>query len=120
MRGKWVLDNFLAMPPPPPPPDVPALKETPENGKLASVRERMEEHRKNAACAVCHVKMDPLGFALENFDAIGQWHTTAKDGSPIDVRGAFPNGTKLEGITGLKAVLLSHREQFVGALTEKL
>jgi hypothetical protein len=120
LRGKWVLDNFLAMPPPPPPPDVPALKETPENGKLASVRERMEEHRKNPACAVCHVKMDPLGFALENFDAIGQWHTTSKDGSPIDVGGAFPDGTKLQGVTGLRALLLSHREQFVGALTEKL
>ena len=120
LRGKWVLDNFLAMPPPPPPPDVPALKETPVNGKLASVRERMQEHRKNPACAVCHLRMDPLGFALENFDAIGQWHEAAKDGTPIDVAGAFPDGTKFQGVTGLRELLLSHREQFVGALTEKL
>jgi hypothetical protein len=120
LRGKWMLDNLLALPPPPPPPNVPALTETPQNGKLASIRERMEQHRKNAACAVCHVKMDPLGFALENFDAIGQWHATTKDGTPVDVDGAFPDGTKLRGVAGLRQVMLSRRQLFVGAFTEKL
>ena len=120
IRGKWMLDNLLALPPPPPPPNVPALTETPQNGKLASIRERMEQHRKNPACAVCHVKMDPLGFALENFDAIGQWHATAKDGTPVDVDGAFPDGTKLRGVAGLRQAMLGRRQQFVGAFTEKL
>ncbi len=120
LRGKWMLDNLLALPPPPPPPNVPALNDTPQNGKLASIRERMEQHRKNPACAVCHVKMDPLGFALENFDAIGQWHATAKDGTPVDVDGAFPDGTKLRGVAGLRQNMLSRRQQFVGAFTEKL
>jgi len=120
LRGKWMLDNLLALPPPPPPPNVPALNETPQNGKLASIRERMEQHRKNPACAVCHVKMDPLGFALENFDAIGQWHATNKDGTPVDVDGAFPDGTKLRGVAGLRQTMLSRRQQFVGAFTEKL
>jgi hypothetical protein len=121
LRGKWLLDNFLAMPPPPPPPDVPALKETAENGgKLGTMRQRMEQHRNNPVCAVCHTRMDPLGFALENFDAIGQWHATTKDGAPIDVAGAFPDGTKLQGVAGLREVLLSRRQQFVGAFTEKL
>jgi len=119
LRGKWLLDNILGMPPPPPPPDVPALKDTGANGKLASVRERMEQHRKNPACAICHVRMDPMGFALENFDAIGTWRTTA-DGNTIDSSGAFPDGTKFEGVAGLRQFLLSRREQFVGTLTEKL
>lgn len=120
LRGKWMLDNLLALPPPPPPPNVPALTETPRDGKLASIRERMEQHRKNPACAVCHVKMDPLGFALENFDAIGQWHATTKDGTPVDVDGAFPDGTKLRGVAGLRQAMLNRRQQFVGAFTEKL
>ncbi len=120
LRGKWLLDNVLAMPPPPPPPNVPPLKETPVNGKLASVRERMEEHRKNPVCAACHLRMDPLGFALENFDAIGQWHSTDKSGAPIDVAGALPDGTKFQGVAGLRGLLLSRREQFADAFTEKL
>jgi hypothetical protein len=88
IRGKWLLDNIPGMAPPPP--DVPALKESLANGKVASVRERMEEHRKNPACAVCHVRMDPLGFALENFDAIGKWRS-ASDGLPIDAKALLPD-----------------------------
>jgi hypothetical protein len=120
LRGKWLLDNILDMSPPPPPPDVPALKESGTNSKLASVRERMEEHRKNPGCAVCHLQMDPLGFALENFDAIGQWHTIDTDGRPIDVSGSLPDGTQFQGVVGLRKLLLSRRDQFAAALTKKL
>jgi hypothetical protein len=98
---------------------VPALKEKGESGKLASVRERLEVHRKNPACAVCHVRIDPLGFALENFDPIGRWRTT-EAGAPIDSSGALPSGEQLQGVTGLRQVLLAQREQFVGTVTEKL
>ena len=76
LRGKWLLDNILGTPPPPPPPNVPALKDRGEDGKIKSVRQSMEEHRANPVCASCHLRMDPLGFALENFNAIGQWRTT--------------------------------------------
>src|SRR5207248_6877466 len=75
VRGKWLLENLLAAPPPPPPPNVPALKETASPGKPQTVKERLQEHRANPACAVCHTRMDPLGFALENFDAVGAWRT---------------------------------------------
>jgi hypothetical protein len=120
LRGKWILENILGVPPPPPPPNVPALPDNGVNGKPTSVRERLEEHRKNPACAVCHVRMDPLGFALENFDAIGQWHAASRDGTKIDSVGALPDGTKLEGVIGLRNFLLSRREQFVTAFTQKL
>ena len=119
LRGKWLLEMILGTPPPPPPPDVPALKENGEGGHPVSVRERLELHRQNPACAVCHVRMDPLGFALENFDAIGKWRT-ADDGAPIDASASLPDGTKFEGMAGLRKVLLSRREQFVGTFTEKL
>jgi len=118
LRGKWVLENLLASPPPPPPPNVPSLPEN-SGGKILSVRARLEAHRANPACAVCHMRMDPLGFALENFDAVGQWHAT-RDGLSVDATGALPDGTKLQGVTGLRKLLLDRREQFVGALTEKL
>jgi hypothetical protein len=120
LRGKWVLDTLLAMAPPPPPPDIPVLPETGANGRPVSVRQRMEEHRKNPACAGCHVRMDPIGFSLENFDAIGQWRTAGPDGARIDVSGVFPDGTKFQGVAGLRSLLLSHREQFVGVVTQKL
>jgi hypothetical protein len=120
LRGKWVLDSLLGTPPPQPPPNVPSLKDRGENGRPASVRERLEEHRKNAACAACHSQMDPLGFALENFDAIGKWRTTGEAGTPIDASGALPTGVQFEGPQGLRAFLLGHREQFVNAVTEKL
>jgi len=119
LRGKWVLDNLLGMPPPPPPPDVPALKESGANGRPTSVRERMEQHRKNPACAVCHVRMDPLGFALENYDAVGK-RRTMSDGTAIDSTGTLPDGTKFQGMAGLRKILLSHPEQFVGTFAEKL
>ena len=119
LRGKWLLEMILGTPPPPPPPDVPPLKEKSETDHPLSVRERLEQHRQNPACASCHVRMDPLGFALENFDAIGKWRT-AEDGVPLDASAALPDGTKLEGVTGLRKILLSRREQFVGTFTEKL
>jgi hypothetical protein len=120
LRGRWLLENILGTPPPPPPQDVPPLTEKGEDGKLLSMRERMEQHRKNPACASCHVRMDPLGFALENFDAVGQWRTTGEGGAPIDVSGALPDGTQFQGPGGLQQLLLSHREDFVATVTEKL
>jgi len=119
LRGKWVLDSLLGTPPPEPPPNVPALKDTGAGGKPASVRARLEEHRKNPVCAGCHSSMDPLGFALENFDATGKWRTTDA-GTPIDSTGVLPNGTKFEGPTGLRDALLARKEQFVQAMTQKL
>ena len=119
LRGKWLLENFVGNPPPPPPPDVPALPDRGEGGKVASVRERLEQHRKNPACSTCHAPMDPLGFALENFDAIGGWRST-EAGSAIDASGALPNGSKFEGPAELREVLLGQREQFVRTVTEKL
>ena len=119
LRGKWLLEMILGTPPPPPPPDVPPLKEKSETDRPLSVRERLEQHRQNPACASCHVRMDPLGFALENFDAIGKWRTS-EDGVPVDASAALPDGTKLEGVAGLRKILLSRRDQFAGTLTEKL
>ena len=119
LRGKWVLDSLLGTPPPAPPPNVPSLKDRGEDGKPASVRERLEAHRKNPVCATCHSQMDPLGFALENFDATGRWRTRDA-GAPIDASGTLPNGAPLQGPSGLRSVLLGRRDQFVGAMTEKL
>jgi hypothetical protein len=119
LRGKWLLEMILGTPPPPPPPDVPPLKEKGETDHPLSVRERLEQHRQNPACASCHVRMDPLGFALENFDAIGEWRNS-EDGVPIDSSAALPDGAKFEGVAGLRTLLLSHREQFVNTFTEKL
>ena len=119
LRGKWVLDNILAAPPPAPPAVVPALEDTVADGKVLTVREQMEQHRANPACAVCHMAMDPLGFALENFDGIGRWRTT--DGkTPIDSSGVLPDGSQFRGPAELRKVLLSKREQFVITVTEKL
>ena len=119
LRGKWVLDSLLGTPPPEPPPNVPALKDTGAGGKPASVRARLEEHRKNPVCAACHSSMDPLGFALENFDATGKWRTTDA-GAPIDASGVLPNGTAFKGPSGLRDALLARKEQFVQAMTQKL
>ncbi|MGE3509607.1 MAG: DUF1592 domain-containing protein, partial [Vicinamibacterales bacterium] len=120
LRGKWVLANLLGAPPPPPPPDVPSLKDKDANGQLVSVRERLEEHRRNPVCASCHARMDPIGFALENFDATGRWRTTAEGGGPIDASGALVDGRTFEGPSGLRHVLIERQEQFVSTLTEKL
>jgi Protein of unknown function (DUF1592)/Protein of unknown function (DUF1588)/Protein of unknown function (DUF1587)/Protein of unknown function (DUF1585)/Protein of unknown function (DUF1595)/Planctomycete cytochrome C len=119
MRGRWLLANLLGAPPPPPPPDIPALKEAGVDGQPRSLRERMEMHRRNAACAACHRRMDPLGFALENFDALGKWRTSS-DGAPIDASATFPDGTRFEGVAGLRALLVSHQEDFVRTLSGKL
>src|SRR5580692_5084712 len=106
-RGKFVLEALLSMPPPPPPPDVPSLKDTDSAGTVLSMRARMEQHRKNPACASCHKQMDPLGFALENFDAIGRWRTHGESNAPIDNSGVLSNGATFEGIGGLREMLLS-------------
>jgi cytochrome c551/c552 len=119
MRGRWLLANLLGAPPPPPPPDIPALQEAGRDGQPQSLRERMELHRKNPACASCHQRMDPLGFALENFDALGKWRSTSDD-APIDPSASFPDGTRFEGIAGLRTLLVSHKEDFVRTLTGKL
>lgn len=117
-RGKWILDNLLAAPPPPPPPDVPALKES-HDGRLLTAREQLELHRARPACAGCHARMDPLGFALENYDAIGGWRTRDA-GQVIDAAATLPDGTRFAGSDGLRALLLARKDQFAGAFTEKL
>ena len=119
LRGRWVLANLLGAPPPAAPPDVPALQEPGAQGAPLSLRERMEVHRKAAACATCHRRMDPLGFALENFDATGKWRTTS-DGVAIDTTAALPDGTTFDGIAGLRAMITSHKEDFVRTLSGKL
>jgi mono/diheme cytochrome c family protein len=119
VRGRWLLENMLGAPPPPPPPDVPALKESGAEGQPKSVRERMEVHRKNPTCASCHVRMDPLGFSLENFDALGKWRTMS-DGVPIDSSASLPDGTQFQGVLGLRKLLLDHRADFVRTVTEKM
>ena len=119
LRGKWLLENLLGAPPPPPPPDVPALEENVAGKQLRSIREKLEAHRKNPACATCHVRMDPLGFSLENFDALGKWRTVA-DGVPVDASASLPDGTRFEGAAGLRTILVNHRTDFVRTFTEKL
>ncbi len=117
IRGKWILENFLAAPPPPPPPNVPELKAE-EIGSTASMRQQLELHRTNPACASCHARMDAIGFSLENYDAIGRWRTM--DGKfPIDASGTL-NGVQLNGAADLKALLRGRQDEFVGCLTEKL
>jgi hypothetical protein len=118
-RGKWLLENILGAPPPPPPPDVPALQESGEHEAPKSVRARMEQHRANPACAACHKVMDPLGFALENFDAIGRWRAT-DGGGPIDPSGTLANGAAVDGPATLARALLERRDGFATTVTEKL
>lgn len=118
LRGRWILENILNSAPPPPPPDTPNLDET-KVSSTASMRVQLEEHRKNATCAACHVRMDPLGFGLENFDAIGAYRT--KDGTtPIDSSGTLPDGRTFKGPIELKAIVKSDSEAFADCLTEKM
>ena len=120
-RGKWVMEVLLGSPPPPPPPNVPALTETAGTvaGKVLTVRERMEEHRKNPACSSCHRVIDPLGLALENFDPTGKWRI--KDaGAPVDASGVMYDGTKLDGPEGLRAAILKRQDVFLQTFTENL
>jgi mono/diheme cytochrome c family protein len=119
-RGKWILENVLGTPPPPPPPNVPALKENTSNGKLLSMRERMTAHRANPVCASCHNNMDPLGFALDNFDAVGRWRARAEGGQAIDASGGLADGTTFNGPAELRQVLTRRPEQFVTVVAEKL
>ena len=118
LRGKWVLENLLGAPPPPPPPDVPALTDAAETS-AGSLREALEQHRADPACAVCHTRMDPLGFALESFDAVGRFRT-ADNGVMIDDSGALPDGTPVNGPSGLRDVLMARRVEVVETLAEKL
>jgi len=118
-RGKWILTNLIGMPPDPPPPNVPALKEHADPGTLTSLRQRLEEHRKNPACAGCHKVMDPIGFSLENFDAVGQWRTD-DEGAKIDPSGVMFNGSKLDGPVALRNILMAKPDIFASVLTEKL
>jgi len=120
LRGKWVLTNILGTPPPPPPADIPDLPDRGVDGRAATVRDRLARHRESPACSVCHAPMDPLGLALENYDAVGKWRMTGETRQPIDASGNLPDGTAFEGPTGLRTLLLERREQFVGTLTEKL
>jgi hypothetical protein len=121
IRGKWILENIFGTPPPPPPPDVPELKEESKNtGKVLPMREQLAQHRANPVCASCHAQMDQLGFALENFDAIGQWRESDASGIAIDATGKFPDGTTFKGPTELRKVLMSHSDDFMTTLTEKL
>jgi mono/diheme cytochrome c family protein len=119
VRGKWLLGNILATPVPAPPPNIPALEASSQEGKVLSVREMLETHRANPVCASCHARMDPLGFSLENFDAIGQWRTT-EAGKGIDASGVLLDGTRVEGPAALRRALVAQKEQFVGAVTQKL
>jgi hypothetical protein len=119
-RGKWLLENVLGTPPNPPPANVPPLKENAAGDKALTVRQRMEQHRANPACAGCHKVLDPLGFALDNFDAVGAWRKLGEDGGRIDATGVLADGTKINGPVDLRNALLSRPNVFVGTMTEKL
>ena len=119
VRGKWLLENFLNYSPPPPPPDVPDLPPVVKGEQPRSMRERMEQHRSNPVCAACHNVMDPLGFALENYDAIGRYRA-ARGRAPDRASGVTPDGVKFDGLAGLRGIMESRREDFVSTVTEKL
>jgi hypothetical protein len=121
LRGKWILENILGTPPPPPPPNVPALNDRGDDGKIKSVRQAMEAHRANPVCASCHLRMDPLGFALENYNAVGKWRSTEGAArTPIDSTGTLPDGTRFEGPAGLRKLLIGQPDQFATTVIEKL
>ena len=120
LRGKWLLDNILGADPPPPPANVDTSLEQGPEAVALGIRERLAQHRSDPLCASCHSLMDPLGFALENFDAAGAWRDTDERGDPVDSRGSWPSGVELDGISSLRALLLDYDEQFVRTLTEKL
>ena len=120
LRGKWLLDNILGANPAPPPANVDTNLDTDPEVVALGIRGRLERHRTDPLCASCHSLMDPLGFALENFDAVGAWRDIDERGSPIDNRGSWPSGVELDGVSSLRALLLEYDEQFVGTVTEKL
>lgn len=119
LRGKFVLENLLGSPPPEPPPNVPALEEAGEDGRVLTMREAMAQHRENPACRVCHAAMDPIGFSLENYDAVGKWRREFAN-QPIDASGTMPDGREFDGPAGLRDLLLDQPDDFVGTVTEKL
>ena len=118
VRGKWIMDNLVANPPPPPPADIPPL---PENDAAlpTTVRERLEQHRRNPVCASCHTLMDPFGFALENFDVTGRWREV-DNGQPVDASGEALDGSQMDGVVGLRRALTANRKQFATVFTERL
>jgi len=118
IRGKWIMENLLGTPPPPPPADVPALEDNTVSASLP-MRQRLMQHRANPACASCHALMDPVGFSLENYDAVGQWRTL-EEGLPVDCTGGMPDGSAFSGVDGLEAALLRHPEDFANTMAEKL
>ena len=120
LRGKWLLDNVLGSPAPAPPANVPEFPENERGRAPKSVRDRLEQHRSNPVCAACHSTIDPLGFALENFDAIGGWRTSDESGNPIDAVGSWPDGRELNGFPDLRAMLVESPEHFAATVTEKL
>ena len=120
IRGKWILENIFGTPPPSPPANVPELKEERDPAKVLPMREQMAQHRANPVCASCHAQMDALGFALENFDAIGEWRDVDANGSRIDATAKLPDGTTFTGPVELRKVLLTHADDFLTTLTEKL
>ncbi len=120
LRGKWILDNLLGTPPPDPPANVPALNDQRTQAKRPTLRERMEEHRNNPACSACHTMIDPTGFALENFDAIGRWREVDESFYPIDPSGVLPDGRSFSSVGEMRDALASKPEQFVTTVTEKL
>ena len=120
LRGKWLLDTILDAPPPSPPPDVPSLPDRGEGGRPESVRERLERHRAAPNCAACHAMIDPPGFALEQFDALGAWRTVYEHGNLVDASAVMPNGVTVDGLSGLRAMLLDQPEQFAATVTSKL
>jgi hypothetical protein len=119
IRGVWVLSNIFGAPPPPPLPNVPSLDETTIAASLP-MRQRLAAHRNNAVCANCHRTIDPVGFSLESFNAVGQWRDHEGDDQPIDASGALPGAGEFRGVAGLEQALLSRPELFAGTLTEKL
>ena len=120
LRGKWLLDNILGTPPAPPPPNVPILPEAGAGELPASIRERLAQHRDNPVCSSCHIVIDPLGFALENYDVIGGWRNFDEGGNPVDPRGTYPGGVEFGGFSDLRAWMLERPERFAHTLTEKL
>ncbi|HEV3056738.1 MAG TPA: DUF1592 domain-containing protein [Vicinamibacterales bacterium] len=120
IRGKWILNNILGTPPPDPPPNVPALQDQKTQARVRSLRERMSQHRANPVCSACHSMIDPAGFALENFDAIGRWRTVDESYNPIDAAAVLPDGTQIDGVAGLRGALARRPDRFVNTLTEKM
>jgi mono/diheme cytochrome c family protein len=120
IRGKWILENVFGAPPPPPPPNVPELKDERDPRKVLPMRERLAAHRANPACAGCHAQMDQLGFALENFDGIGEWRDIYTSGAKVDASAQLPDGSKFNGPAELRKVLLTHSDEFLTTMTEKL